>query len=419
MTDALASLKVADFSWVVAGPVVGRALADFGATVVRVESSTHIETARMMQPFYDGTPGPENSALYGTCNAGKLGLTLNLKQPDGQAVARDLIGWADVVIESFSPGQIERWGLGYESVQSLNPSVIMLSTSLMGQTGPAAKLAGYGNIGASASGYQDLVGWPDRPPIGPFGPYTDYVGPRFSLALLLAALDRRRLTGLGCQLDVAQSEIGVFLLSPQLAEYFDRGTIATRRGNADERFAPHGVFGCLPDGDEDRFVAIAVTGDAQWQALASEIGRDVQRHALAAEIGRPGLADDPRYQTEAARLAAAADLEDLIAAWTAGQRAEDVAARLQRRGVPAHVAASSADWSRDPQLAHRGHLRALPHEQFGTATVEGPRYLLSDTPGEVRRPAPRLGQDNEYVLRTLLGYDAAECARLTDSGALT
>jgi crotonobetainyl-CoA:carnitine CoA-transferase CaiB-like acyl-CoA transferase len=406
LTGALDGLKVADFSWVVAGPVVGRALADFGATVVRVESSTRIETARMMQPFYDGKPGAENSALYGTCNAGKLGLTLDLKQPEGQAVARDLIGWADVVIESFSPGQMARWGLDYDSVQPQNPSVIMLSTSLMGQTGPAAKLAGYGNIGASASGYQDLVGWPDRPPIGPFGPYTDYVGPRFSLVLLLAALDRRRLTGQGCHLDVAQSEIGVFLLSPQLAEYFDRGTVAARRGNADERFAPHGVFGCQREGDEDRFVAVAVTSDAQWRALA-------------AELGRPELADDPRYATEAARLAAAAELEDLVAAWTAGQRAADAEARLQQCGLPAHVAASSADWSRDPQLAHRGHLRALPDEQFGTATVEGPRYLLSETPGEVRRPAPRLGQDNEYVLRTLLGYDAAACARLAGAGVLT
>ena len=182
------------------------------------------------------------------------------------------------MIESFSPGQMERWGLDYDSVQPLNPSVIMLSTSLMGQTGPSAKLAGYGNIGASASGYQDLVGWPDRPPIGPFGPYTDYVGPRFSLALLLAALDRRRLTGLGCQLDVAQSEIGVFLLSPQLAEYFDRGTVAARRGNADERFAPHGVFGCQPDGDEDRFVAIAVTSDA---AMAGTRIRDRPRRSTA------------------------------------------------------------------------------------------------------------------------------------------
>ncbi|HEX6522176.1 MAG TPA: CoA transferase [Streptosporangiaceae bacterium] len=403
---ALEGLKVADFSWVVAGPVVGRALADFGATVVRVESASRVETARMMQPFYDGKPGRENSALYGTCNAGKLGLTLDLRRPEGQAVARDLIRWADVVIESFSPGQMARWGLDYDSVHADNPSVIMLSTSLMGQTGPAAKLAGYGNIGASASGYQDLVGWPDRPPIGPFGPYTDYVGPRFALVLLLAALDRRRRTGEGRHLDVAQSEIGVFLLSPQLAGYFDRGTIAVRLGNADERFAPHGVFSCLSDGDEDRFVAIAVTSDAQWRALASE-------------MERPGLADDPRYATPAARLAAAAELESMVASWVAGQRAEDVEARLQRRGVPAHVCASSADWTRDPQLAHRDHLRALPDPAFGTATVEGPRYLLSQTPGSVRRPAPRLGQDNDYVLRTLLGYDEGAVERLMTKGVLT
>ena len=402
---ALDGLKVADFSWVVAGPVVGRALADFGATVVRVESSGRVETARMMQPFYDGKPGPENSALYGTCNAGKWGLTLDLKNPQGQAVARDLIRWADVVIESFSPGQMERWGLDYDRVRVDNPSVIMLSTSLMGQRGPAAKLAGYGNIGASASGYQDLVGWPDRPPIGPFGPYTDYVGPRFSLVLLLAALDHRRRTGEGCYLDVAQSEIGVFLLSPQLADYFDRGTVAARRGNADERFAPHGVFGCLREDDQDRFAAIAVTSDEQWRALAGE-------------MGRPELGSDPRYATQTARLAAAG-LDGLVAAWTAGQRAADVEARLQRRGVPAHVCAGSADWTRDPQLAHRHHLRALPHPQFGTATVEGPRYLLSQTPGEVRRAAPTLGQDNEYVLRTLLGYDESAIEALAAAGVLT
>lgn len=406
MTGALDDLKVADFSWVVAGPVVGRALADFGATVVRVESATRIETARMMQPFYDGKPGRENSALYGTCNAGKLGLTLDLNSSGGQEVARDLLRWADVVIESFAPGQMARWGMDYDRARAENPSVIMLSTSLMGQTGPAAKLAGYGNIGAAASGYQDLAGWPDRPPIGPFGPYTDYVGPRFSLAVLLAALDHRRRTGAGCHLDVAQSEIGVFLLSPQLADYFDRGTVAARRGNADERFAPHGVFACQRDGGEEAFVAVAVTSDEQWRALA-------------AELGRPGLADDPRYATEAARLASAAELDALVAAWTAGQRAADVQARLQRRGVPAHVCASSADWTRDPQLAHRGHLRALPHPEFGTATVEGPRYLLSRTPGQVRRPAPRLGQDNEYVLRSLLGYDEAAVERLTAAGVLT
>ncbi|HEU5265099.1 MAG TPA: CoA transferase, partial [Jatrophihabitans sp.] len=364
----LAGLKIADFSWVVAGPVVGRALADFGATVVRVESSRRVETARMMQPFYGGVAGAENSALYGTCNAGKLGVSLDLATADGRAVARDIARWADVVVESFSPGQVRKWGLDYETLRAENPSLIMLSTSLMGQTGPAAKLAGYGNIGASMSGYQALVGWPDRPPIGPFGPYTDYVGPRFSLVALLAALDRRRRTGEGCYLDVAQSEIGVFFLSPQLADYFDRGTIAVRRGNADERFAPHGVYPCRSEDGSDRFVAVAVCDDEQW-------------HALTGLLGRSELAADPRYATAAARLERAAELDGLVAAWTAGYDADKAEALLQEAGVPGHVCASSADWTRDPQLSHRGHLVSLPHPRFGTVTVEGPRYLLSETPG--------------------------------------
>ena len=406
MTDRpLDGLKVADFSWVVAGPVVGRALADFGATVVRIESSTRIETARMMQPFYDGQPGPENSALYGNCNAGKLDVTLDLNSDAGRSVARDLTRWADVVIESYSPGQMARWGLDYDTIRADNPSVVMLSTSLMGQTGPSAKLAGYGNIGASMSGYQDLVGWADRPPIGPFGPYTDYVGPRFALVALLAALDERRRTGEGCYLDIAQSEIGVFLLSPQLADYFDTGTVASRRGNSDERFAPHGVFACAPDDGVERFVAIAVTSDEQWQSLADE-------------VDRPELASDPRYATEAGRLEAAAELEAVVAAWTAPQSAAQVEARLQRRHVPAHVCASSADWAADPQLAHRDHLRSMPHPVFGTATVEGPRYLLSTTPGAVDRPAPTLGQDNAYVLCELLGYEPEKYEALTADGVL-
>jgi crotonobetainyl-CoA:carnitine CoA-transferase CaiB-like acyl-CoA transferase len=401
----LEGLKVADFSWVVAGPVVGRALADFGATVVRIESGTRIETARMMQPFYQGEAGPENSALYGDCNAGKYGLALNLKTSEGRGVAHDLVAWADVVAESYAPGQMASWGLDYASIRTVNPSVVMLSTSLMGQTGPSARLAGYGNIGASVSGYQDLVGWPDHLPIGPFGPYTDYVGPRFSLVILLAALDHRRRTGDGCHIDVAQSEIGVFLLSPQLADYFDRGTVAQPRGNGDEQFAPHGVYPCLAEHGRDRFVAIAVCDDAQWRILV-------------AELQRPDLAADPGLADAAGRLARAGELDEALAAWTAAQRAEDVQARLQVCGVPAHLAVTSLDWARDPQLAHRGNLRRLPSERFGTAFVEGPRYLLSETPGQVTRPAPMLGQDNEHVLRDLLGYDQARYDRVAASGAL-
>jgi benzylsuccinate CoA-transferase BbsF subunit len=276
----------------------------------------------------------------------------------------------------------------------------------MGQTGPSARLAGYGNIGAALSGYQDLVGWPDRPPIGPFGPYTDYVGPRFALTALLAALDRVRSGGDGCYLDVAQAEIGAYLLSPQLARWFDTGTIAERMGNRDEAFAPHGVYPCVQEDGADRFVAIAACDDLQWGALARAMGR----HDLAAE---------PRFALAADRRREADVLDQAITAWTSTQRASDVETRLQRVGVPAHVCASSADWSADPQLAHRNHLRRLPHPRFGRATVEGPRYLLSETPGVVSRPAPELGQDNEYVLRTLLGYGEERVRDLAQSGVLT
>jgi benzylsuccinate CoA-transferase BbsF subunit len=401
----LTGLKVADFSWVVAGPVIGRALADFGATVVRIESATRIETARMMQPFYDGKLGEENSALYGTCNAGKYGMTVNLKEERGRAIARDAARWADVVIESFAPGQMAQWGLDYESLHRENPSLVMLSTSLTGQTGPSARLAGYGNIGAALSGYQDLVGWPDRSPIGPFGPYTDYVGPRFALVAVLAALDRVRSGGPGCYLDIAQSEIGAYLLSPQLARYFDTGEVAKRMGNRDEVYAPHGVYPCAPEDGADRFVAVAVCDDRQWTALARV-------------IGRADLVSSTRFATVDGRRREADELDDVITAWTSGRTAAAVEAILQGAGVPAHVCASSADWCADPQLAHRGHLRALPHPRFGTATVEGPRYLLSDTPGVVSRPAPELGQHNEYVLRSILGYSESEYRDIVQSGVL-
>ena len=193
----LEGLKVLDLAWVVAGPVIGRTLADYGATVVRVETRKRVDTSRVMGPFPDGRMDVQQSALFENCNAGKLGLTLDLASPGGQQVARDLARWADVVVESFSPGQMRRWGLDYEALSADHPDLIMLSTSLMGQTGPYAQFAGYGNIGAAMAGFQQLVGWPGELPVGPFGPYTDYVGPRFSIVALLAALDHRRRTGEG------------------------------------------------------------------------------------------------------------------------------------------------------------------------------------------------------------------------------
>ena len=402
----LAGLKVLDLSWVVAGPVIGRALADFGATVIRVESSTRVETARHMPPFYGGVPGPENSALYATWNAGKLGITVDLRTERGREIVRRLAGWSDIVLESFSPGQVRRWGLDYPTLSAGRPGLIMLSTAINGQTGPYARLAGFGNVGAALSGYQDIVGWPDQPAFGPFGPYTDYLGPRFSLTTLLAALDHRRRTGEGCYIDVSQVEAGVYLQSPEMADHARNGTVVHRAGNADRVFAPHGVYRCQPETDgTERFVAIAVRTHKHWQTLATL-------------LGRADLAADPGLGTAAGRRARAAELDALLDAWTVGQAAESVERRLQGRGIPAHVSASSRDFCTDPQLAHRGHLVQLPHPLHGTATVEGPRYLLSATPGRVTRAAPVFGQDNEYVLTELLGYGPDEYQALVEEGVL-
>lgn len=402
----LHGLKVLDLTWVVAGPAIGRSLADFGATVVRVESSRRVETARHMQPFHGGKPGPENSALYGTCNAGKLGMAIDLRTETGREIVRDLAGWCDVVAEAFSPGLMERWGLDYGRLSAGHPGLIMISTSITGQTGPTARLAGYGNVGAALSGYQDIVGWPDQPPLGPFGPYTDYLGPRLALVTLLAALDYRQRTGDGCYIDVSQVEAGVFFQSPEMAGYFAQETVVRRMGNADRAMAPHGVYPCLPGKAGARFVAIACRDDADWQALAGQ-------------LGRPDLVTDDALSVAAGRLSRAGELDAAIAAWTATQPAEHVEQRLQAAGVPAHVSSSSQDFCTDPQLAHRGHLVSLPHPLHGSTTVEGPRYLLSETPGTVTRAAPLLGQDNEYVLAKLLGYSADRVAALGAAGVLS
>ena len=385
----LEGLKVLDFSWSVAGPIIGRALADFGATVVRVESSKKVEVARVMGPFIGGTVSPENSALYGMWNAGKLGVTLDLKSEQGRGVARDLTGWADVVIESFSPGLMNRWGLDYDTLAADHPGLVMVSTSIDGQTGPMAKLAGYGNIGSALSGFQAIVGWPDREMIGPFGPYTDCVGPRFALNALLAALARRRRTGEGCYIDVAQVEAGVWFQAPEIADNADNGTLVRRLGDADREFAPHGVY---PTQVPGRYVAVAVTSDSQWIALAET-------------MGRPDLADVLDLRTAPGRRACADELDTAVAGWTISRTAEEAQSILQAARVPAHLSASSEDFCTDPQLAFRGHLVRLPHPLFGQTVVEGPRYLLSETPGQVRWAAPTFGQHNQVVLAEILGYD--------------
>jgi benzylsuccinate CoA-transferase BbsF subunit len=277
-------------------------------------------------------------------------------------------------------------GFDYATLARENPRLIYLSTSLLGQDGPHAKLAGFGNLGAALSGIWELVGWPDRAPSGPFAAYTDYVAPRFSLCAVLAALEHRRRTGEGQLIDVSQVESALQFIAPVIAEASVSGRNATRAGNADPRFALHGVF---PAAGDERWIAIAARTPAEWAAAARVLGCD---------------ADPPS--------------ERAVSAATAQRDAHELAAQLQAAGVPAHAVQSSADLSADPQLAARGHFVPVAHPTAGDGWIESSRIRLSRTPARTPTVAPSLGGDNELVLREILGYDDERIAQLAVAEAL-
>ena len=202
----LAGLKVLDFMWVMAGPMFTRVLSDYGAEVVRVESTTRLDAIRAGPPFKDDDLDLTKSLVFNNFNAGKTGVTIDPNNPVGKEVILDLVRWADVVTESFSPKAMKAWGLDYDTLKTINPDLIMVSSCLMGQTGDRALLAGYGNMAAAVTGFNDLTGWSDRPPAGPYLAYTDGVSPRFMVATLMAALEHKRKTGDGQYIDLSQAE---------------------------------------------------------------------------------------------------------------------------------------------------------------------------------------------------------------------
>ncbi|MFN0090879.1 MAG: CoA transferase [Acidimicrobiales bacterium] len=399
---ALEGVKVLDFMWAMAGPATSRVLADQGATVVRVESIRRLDAGRAAQPLVGDQQGLENGGLYLNNNTGKLGLALDLTKPGAHEVVLDLVRWADVVCESFSPRAMRGLGLGYETLAEVNPGVIMLSTCLMGQTGPLALFAGFGNLAAAISGFTNLAGWPDRPPSGPYSAYTDYVAPRVSVAVVLAALDHRRRTGQGQHIDFSQAEASLHLLGPALLDYEVNGRLLERNGNRDGASCPHGVFRCAArGGDDDRWAALSCPDDRAWAALAGELGR--------ADLAGLGLAE---------RQARADELEALVEGWTRSRDEDVVERRLQALGLPAHALANSPELCADPQLARRGHLVTTEHALHGPLVVEGARFLLSRTQPSSYRAAPTLGQDSFEVLHDLLGYDKDRIAELAAAGLL-
>ncbi|MGA2410870.1 MAG: CoA transferase [Candidatus Binataceae bacterium] len=399
----LEGLKVVDLFWAMAGPASTRALADYGATVVRIESSHRLDTCRTIGPYINNKAGINTSGIFINLNAGKLGVTIDLGKEEGREVFRDLVRWGDVVTESFSPKAMRAWGLDYEALRAIKPEIIMVSSCLMGQTGPFSRFAGYGNLAAAMCGFGNLCGWDDRPPAGPYGSYTDCVAPRFTIASILAALDYRRRTGLGQYIELSQAEASMHFLAPALLDFSCNGNVLAPMGNRDRGCAPHGVYPCA---GEDSWIAIACETEEQWSCL-SEI---IKHEDLALK--------QQLFASLAGRLANQEILDSIIANWTKRFDALELESMLQARAIPASKVAASADMHSDPQLAARGHWIEVEDSTLGKITVERSSYNLSRTPAKVERPAPALGADTSHVLETILGYSRTRIDELAARGVL-
>jgi benzylsuccinate CoA-transferase BbsF subunit len=327
--------------------------------------------------------GLEGSDLFDALNCGKQSITLNLKHPDGNAIARRLIvEWAEAVSENFAPRAMKAFGLAYDDLAAERPDLVMLSACLNGQTGPHKDYPGFGGQGAALSGFNWLTGWPDRAPVGPFGTITDSLSPRFAATALAAALLRRRRWNEGCYLDISQVEAAIWSLTPWLLRYHRDGVVGMRNGNANPAARLHGVYPCAGD---DRWVAVACWDDDHLGALAVVIGG-----------------------TD----------EDALAAWTSTRSPLEAADALQAAGVEAVPVQDFGDVFADPQLAHRGHFERLDHPVLGPGAYERNGFRLDGAETSYRRPSPILGEDTDAVLGDILGLSRAHIEVLREEGAL-
>ncbi|MDE0846031.1 MAG: CaiB/BaiF CoA transferase family protein [Actinomycetota bacterium] len=395
----LSDLKILDFQWVMAGPASTRIMADWGAQVIRVESSNKVETARTIQPFLNDEGGADNSGLYQNMNAGKTGLTIDMSKPEARDVIIDLVKWADVVCESFSPKAMQSWGLSYSDLIEINPQIIMTSSCLFGQDGPLSSLAGFGTMGAAMSGFYEMTGWPDRPPAGVMGAYTDYVSPRYLATTILAAIDHRNRTGEGQYIDLSQAESSMHFLAPAVLDYKINGKLAPQIGNAHPVLCPHGAYPSLGD---DKWVTIACQDDESYVKLC--------------EVA--GLNEDLKVLELASRRERASEIDEAIANWTMTLSSKEISEILQDCGVAAHAVQVASDLVEDPQLLHRKHFREVTHQTNEKMWVEGTRFQMSRSRDEITDGGPSYGQHTFDVLEGILGYEPAQIADLAVAGVL-
>jgi crotonobetainyl-CoA:carnitine CoA-transferase CaiB-like acyl-CoA transferase len=400
--QALEGVKVADFSWAIVGPLAARHLADHGAQVVRVESHARPETNRFGGPYKDEIPGIDRGSLFSLYNSSKYGMSLNLSKPKAREVALRLMQWADVVIESFTPGTMRKNGLDYETIKKAKPDIIYISTSCYGQYGPFAESPGYGQLASAQCGIYYSIGWPDRPSETTSAPHTDFIGPIFLVPTVIAALDYRSRTGKGLYVDQSQVEAGVQFYAPPVMDYMVNKKIMMRGGNHWPYAAPHNVYPCLGD---DRWCAIAVFTDEEWKGCSNA-------------LGNPPWTQEAKFSDFSGRKENEEELDRRLSEWTARHTPKEVMEKMQEKGVAAGIVQTMEELYQDPQLKHLGFWRYLEHPVIGVHAHQGPPFRLSETPDR-QFTSPCLGQHNDFIYKELLGYSDEEMAELLKEGVIT
>ncbi len=398
---ALNGVRVLDFTWVVAGPVACRILADNGAEVIKLERKV------------PGTLGPRRVGLQGDLNRNKRSVAINMATARGVELARALALQSDIVIDNFSARVMRGWGMDYLSLVAIKPDIICVSMSGLGHTGPRANYVSYGPTLQALSGFTAMMCDENGEPAGYGYSYADMAGGYTGALAALIALWHRRRTGKGQFVDLSQFEALASMIGPALLDIAVNGRAqeAPLWASQEGPSAPHGIYRCRPraDGnsiDDDRWIAISVRSHAEWERFV-------------AAIGSPPWAADPRFRTIFLRMSNRRQLDEHVARWAAEQDAEEAMAVLQRYRVAAAVVSNGADLcARDPQLQSRGFWPSVRLPDGATTQVTGLPFKLSRTPGSVRTAAPEIGDDNDYVLGELLGLNRAERNALIAEGAV-
>ncbi len=406
----LAGIRVCDLTWVIAGPTATRVLADFGAEVIRVEHEQAADSIRFGRPIV-GDKGPtlNNSGFFNYFNRNKKSILLNARHPDGMELLKQLIAASDVVVENFSSGVLESWGLGYEELKAVRKDIIYCSISGFGHSGRDKAFTTWGPTAQALSGLTFMSGLPGMPPAGWGYSYMDHTAGYYGAIAIMMALHHRNETGEGQQIDLSQVEAGIVLTGPAVLDYSVNGRSFRREGMPpgnhawEPAVAPHNTYPCR---GEDRWIALAVMNDAEWQALVRA-------------MDEPAWALDNRWATNANRLANQDELDVRIAAWTADYDDYELMTLLQAAGVRAGVCQKPSDrMERDPQLRARDWWGHLPHAELGDCEYDGVAPRLAATPGQSRTASPLLGEHTRQVLREVLGLTDEQIAAYSNAGVL-